>query len=207
MEQGTEEWFAARLGKITASRVKDVMARTKSGPAATRKNYMMELLCQRLTGQREESFTNAAMARGTELEPIARSAYEILTDETVTEVGFGLHPGFDYIGASPDGLVGDSGMLEIKCPNTASHIACIQSGKHDSRYTLQMQCQMACFGREWCDFASFDDRLPEELQLFVVRVARDDELIGEMLEACAVFERELFDLEQSMLDKISGAVK
>lgn len=205
IEQGSEEWFAQRLGKITASRVKDVMAKTKSGPSASRKNYMMELLCQKLTGQREEGYTNAAMQRGTDLEPVARSLYEIQYDVVVTEVGFTLHPEYDCTGASPDGLVDDDGLVEIKCPNTAQHIACIQSGNPDRKYWWQMQHQMACTGRQWCDFVSFDDRLPDSLQLFVARVDRDDQAISEMMDEILEFAGELEALEQSMLTKMEAA--
>lgn len=205
MIQGSEEWFNARLGRITASRVKDVMAKTKSGYAASRKNYMMELLCQRLTGNREESYTNAAMQRGIDLEPLARSAYEVNSGNMVKEASFILHPHYDQIGASPDGLVGMDGLLEIKCPNTAQHVACLQSGEPDSRYWWQMQCQMACTGRHWCDFVSFDDRMPEELQYFCVRVERDDQAIADIIIECLEFLGELENLEAEMRTKMEDA--
>lgn len=205
MIQGSEEWFNARLGRITASRVKDVMAKTKSGYAASRKNYMMELLCQRLTGNREESYTNAAMQRGIDLEPLARSAYEVNSGNMVKEGSFILHPHYDQIGASPDGLVGMDGLLEIKCPNTAQHVACLQSGEPDSRYWWQMQCQMACTGRHWCDFVSFDDRMPEELQYFCVRVERDDQAIADIITECLEFLGELENLEAEMRNKMEKA--
>lgn len=206
IEQGSEEWFQARLGKVTASRVKDVMAKTKSGPAASRKNYMMELLCQRLTGNREEGFTNAAMQRGTELEPVARSAYEIASGQIVTEAEFITHPDYQQTGASPDGFVSDDGLIEIKCPNTAQHIACIQSGEPDSKYWWQMQHQMWCTGREWCDFVSFDDRLPEALQLFVVRVERDEQAISDLSTEVLEFLGELEKLVSEMTEKMEQAV-
>lgn len=191
MIQGSEEWHAARLGCVTASRVADVMAKTKSGPAAARKNYMMELLCQRLTGQREEGFTSAAMQRGIDMEPLARSAYEIETGEIVTEAAFVLHPQAKHFGASPDGLVGNDGLLEIKCPNTAQHVEFIRTGKPDARYIWQMQAQMECTGREWCDFVSFDDRMPERLQMRVVRIKRDPDKIVEMMDEVLGFLKEL----------------
>ena len=204
MEQLSEEWFAARLGKVSASRVKDIMPGAR-GYGATRKNYMMELLCQRLTGTREEGFNSAAMQRGTDLEPVARGAYEVLTGDTVEEVGFIDHPNVKGLGASPDGLIGDDGLIEIKCPNTAQHVACLKSGKHDSRYYWQMQCQMACTDRDWCMFVSFDDRLPEPLDLFVVRVERNQEDIESMLAECQKFLAELDELEAEMLTKIAEA--
>jgi len=203
IEQMSEEWFAARLGKITSSRVKDVMAKGRSGAvSATRKNYMMELLCQRLTGQREEGFTSGAMQRGTDMEPLARASYEVSQEVMVTEAAFILHPEYDFTGSSPDGYVGDDGLVEIKCPNTANHIACIQSEVHDIKYEWQMQHQMFCTGREWCDFASFDDRLPEPLQLFVSRVSRDEEKIKIMGKEIQVFEDELQDLKFEMLKRM-----
>lgn len=200
--QGSPEWFNARLGKVTASRVGDVMAKTKTGYGAARKNYMMELLCQRLTGEREEGFVNAAMQRGIDLEPIARSAYEIHKGLMVKEVGFIDHPELPNFGASPDGLVNAKGMVEIKCPNTAQHVAVLQSGKHDPKYYWQMQAQMACTGREYCDFVSFDDRLPDELQLFVDRVERSEEDIEKMMGEIGKFLLELDALETDMRSKM-----
>lgn len=193
-DQKSDAWWAARLGKVTASRVADVMAKTRSGPAASRKNYMMELLCERLTGQRQEGFTSAAMQRGVDLEPIARSAYEVETGEIVTECGFIQHPEIEMMGASPDGLVGDSGLIEIKCMNTAQHVDVIRTGKPDSRYQWQMLAQMACSGREWCDFVSFDDRLPESLQYRCIRFERDSKRIAEMEDEIRVFLKELGEL-------------
>ena len=179
MEQKTEEWFAARLGKVTASRVADVLAKIKSGESASRKNYKMELVVQRLTNKVGESFTNAAMEWGTEQEPFARMAYEAHTGTFVKEEGFVEHPTIEGFGCSPDGIVGD-GLIEIKCPNTANHIETVLENKAPSKYIPQMQCQMACTGAKWCDFVSFDPRVPEDLQLFVVRVERDQEYIDAM---------------------------
>lgn len=205
IEQGSTEWFAQRLGKVTASRVSDVMARTKSGPAASRKNYMMELLCQRLTGNREEGFTSAAMLRGIELEPLARSAYEIRTGNDVREAEFILHPEFPDIGASPDGFVSEDGLLEIKCPNTAQHVACLRSGEPDGKYWWQMQCQMYCTERLWCDFVSFDDRLPEELQIFIARVERDEDAIETMRDEILEFLGELEKLTLELTENMRNA--
>lgn len=201
MEQRSEDWFAARLGKVTASRVADVMARTKSGPAASRTNYMMELLCQRLTGGQEEKFTTAAMQRGTELEPVARSAYEVLTGEAVRETGFVLHPEIDGFGASPDGLVGEDGLIEIKCPNTAQHVQFLRTGKPEGKYIWQMYAQMVCTGRQWCDFVSYDDRLPEPLAMAHTRVYLNPIKADEMINGIQEFLRELDALEQEMRAK------
>ena len=186
MEQGSPEWFAARCGCVTASRVADVMAKIKSGEAATRKNYRAQLVAERLTGVPAESYTNAAMQWGIETEPQARAAYSFLTDSDVAEVGFIVHPDIGWTGASPDGLVDKSGMLEIKCPNTATHIDFLLSGSIPEKYLLQMQWQMECTGRDWCDFMSFDPRLPERHQTFIKRVDRDGKLLAEV--RCEVIE-------------------
>ena len=204
MIQQTDEWFAQRLGKVTASRVSDVMAKTKTGYAASRQNYMMELLCQRLTGKREESFNSAAMQRGTELEPAARSHYEAESGVMVIECGFVDHPQVVGLGASPDGLVGDSGLLEIKCPNTATHVDFLRTGKPDNKYQWQMLCQMACTGRQWCDFVSYDDRLPLPLQYKCIRFERDEERIGQMIEEVQKFLAELSDIENEMIGRMAA---
>jgi putative phage-type endonuclease len=176
--QGSEAWFAARLGRVTASRLADVIAKTKSGESASRGNYRAELVAERLTGKRAEGFSNAAMAWGTAAEPLARAAYEAETGVFVTETGMVDHPAIAMSGASPDGLVGTDGQIEAKCPETKNHIDTILSGKAPAKYIPQMQWQMACTGRAWCDFISFDPRMPADMQLFVVRVMRDDELIS-----------------------------
>ena len=200
MEQRTEEWFAARLGKVTASRVADVLAKIKSGESASRKNYKMELVVQRLTGKAGESFTNAAMEWGTEQEPFARMAYEAHTGTFVKEDGFVDHPTIEGFGCSPDGIVGE-GLIEIKCPNTANHIETVLENKAPSKYIPQMQCQMACTGAKWCDFVSFDPRTPDDLQLFVIRVERNDEYIAEMEKEVKLFLQEVDDLHKQLLAK------
>jgi putative phage-type endonuclease len=180
MEQRTEEWFAARLGKVTASRVADVVAKTKSGYSASRANYMAELICERLTGSKGDSYQNAAMLWGTNTEPMARAAYESRTGELVEEVGFVLHNGIREAGCSPDGFVGEDGLIEIKCPNTATHIDTLLSKEAPSKYVPQMQWQMACTGRKWCDFISYDPRMPENMQFFCIRVHRDPNIIMDL---------------------------
>jgi putative phage-type endonuclease len=177
MEQKTDEWFNARLGKVTASKVADVVAKTKSGYSASRDNYMAQLVCERLTGKPADSFSNAAMQWGTETEPLARAAYEAKMDVLVDEIGFVEHPTIAMSGASPDGLVGVDGLIEIKCPNSATHIDMLLNQSILKKYIDQMYWQMACTGRKWCDFVSYDPRLPVDLQLFIVRVFRDDEYI------------------------------
>jgi putative phage-type endonuclease len=182
MEQRSIEWFAIRLGKVTASRVADVIAKTKTGYSTSRENYMAQLVCERMTGTMGESFSSTAMQWGTDQEPLARAAYEAAADVLVDEIGFVVHPTIANAGASPDGLVGDVGLIEIKCPNTATHIDTVLSDKVPSKYITQMQWQMACTGRKWCDFVSFDPRMPEGLQLFIQRVDFDAEYV-KMLEA------------------------
>jgi len=204
MDQQSEEWFAARLGRVTASRVADVIARTKSGPSASRSNYMAELVAERLTGARSETFTNAAMAWGTDQEPEARLAYEFRTDATVEQVGFILHPTITMAGASPDGLVLADGLVEFKCPNTATHIETLLTGVIPGKYETQMLWQMACTGRAWCDFASFDPRLPEEMRLFVKRFDRDDKRIAEMEEQVREFLFELDTTVRRLIESYGG---
>ena len=179
MEQRTDDWYAARLGKVTASRVADVVAKTKTGYSASRENYMADLIVERLTGQKASTFTNAAMERGIEQEPHARAAYAARMGELVEEVGFIDHPAIPMSGASPDGLVAE-GLVEFKCPNTATHLDTLLADDVPAKHVTQMQWQMACTGRPWCDFASFDDRLPSHLQLYVKRVQRDDKRIAEL---------------------------
>ena len=179
IEQGTPEWFAQRLGKVTASRVADIMAKTKTGVAASRGNYLAQLVAERLTGQSADTFKSGAMQHGTETEPQARMVYEAETGQIVTEVAMINHPTIEMSGASPDGLVGTDGLVEIKCPNTSTHIASLMADKAPSGYMAQMQWQMACTGRAWCDFVSFDPRMPEDMQLLIKRVPRDEALIAE----------------------------
>jgi putative phage-type endonuclease len=185
IEQGSEEWLNLRLGKLTASRLADVLATTKSGTSASRKNYMAQLVAERLTGEPAEFFTNASMQHGTETEPIARAAYEILTDTMVEQISFMDHPTIAMSGMSPDGLVGTDGLVEIKCPNTATHIDYLLGKVPPSKYLPQMAWQLSCSGRKWCDFVSYDSRLPANLQLFVVRYVPHDGYI-ETIEAEAV---------------------
>lgn len=207
MEQRTDEWFKARLGKVTASRVADVMARTKTGYSASRANYMAELICERLTGAQSERFNNAAMQWGTDNEPHAKASYAFMRDATIEDVGFVLHPAIKDLGASPDGLVGETGLVEIKCPNTATHIETLLADSVDGKYITQMQVQMACTGRQWCDFVSFDPRLPVDMQLFVKRIERDNERIAEIETEVSAFLGEIakkMDALNSRFSKVAA---
>jgi putative phage-type endonuclease len=193
MQQGTPEWHHARAGKVTASRIADIMARTKTGVSASRKTYMGQLIAERLTGEPMESKPTAAMQWGTETEPQARTFYEFMRSATVTEIGFVEHPEIEMAGASPDGLVGKDGLIEIKCPNTATHIDMLLSGKVPAKYLKQMQWQMACTGSQWCDFMSFDPRLPVNMQALIICVLRDEEMIADMEKAVKAFLAEMED--------------
>ncbi|EDV6156971.1 YqaJ viral recombinase family protein [Salmonella enterica subsp. enterica] len=206
MEQRSPEWFAARCGKVTASRLYDVMTRTKSGYAASRQNYMAELICQRLTGKPEEGFTNAAMMRGTELEPVAREMYALNEfDAVISEVGLIDHPTIAGFAASPDGLVNDDGLIEIKCPNTWTHLQTLKTGVPKRQYLLQMHAQMMCTGRKWCDFVSFDDRLPPELAYFKTRINFDEVLAEEIEQEVVKFLTELETEIQNITHQESAA--
>lgn len=185
--QGSEEWHALRLGKATASRIADIMRTTKTGVSASRERYLGELVAERLTGCRADGFKSADMEWGNETEAQARGAYAIYSGGTLTPVPFVDHPFIPMAGASPDHLVNDDGLVEIKCPATHTHIATLLGGKINPDYLTQMQWQMACTNRLWCDFVSFDPRMPEDMRLFVQRVERDDKRIAELEAAVDAF--------------------
>lgn len=194
--QRSDEWFKARMGKVTASRVADILAKTKTGWSTSRGNYLMELALQRITGEIERGFVNDAMQWGIDTEAQARMAYEIHTGVFVDEIGFVDHPKIEWFGASPDGLVGLDGLVEIKCPNSATHWQTVKTKKIPEKYMLQMFTQIACTGRDWCDFVSFDPRMPERSRLFIARLFRHDEKIMEMENAVIEF-----------LDEVDAEVK
>jgi putative phage-type endonuclease len=203
--QGSPEWFAMRCGKVTASRVADVLAKTKTGWGAGRANYAAELIAERLTQTTAPSFTNAAMQWGTDQEPVARHVYAARHSLDVSEIGFVDHPEINMSGASPDGLVGVWGLVEIKCPNTATHLDTLLSETVPGKYITQMQWQMACTGREWCDFVSFDPRLPESMALFVKRVPRDVSHILELETEVAAFIAEIDDKVAQLTERYASA--
>tara|TARA_R110000868_G_scaffold49026_4_gene158422 strand:+ start:1114 stop:1731 length:618 start_codon:yes stop_codon:yes gene_type:complete len=203
MEQRSSEWFSARLGKVTASRVADIVSKTKSGYSTSRANYMAELIVERLTGKAADHYQTAAMAWGTNTEPMALSSYEEHTGGLVEEVGFVPHPSIAMSGASPDGLVKDDGLVEIKCPNTATHIETVLGQEAPAKYLPQMQWQMACTGRDFCDFVSFDPRLPDDMQLFIRTVRRDAEMIKNLEEEVSKFLVEM-DAKIVQLRNLTG---
>jgi putative phage-type endonuclease len=201
MEQRTEEWHQARLGKVTASRIADVMAKTKAGYGASRANYMAELIVERLTGRPGDSFQSPAMTWGTNTEPLARAAYEAHKGVLVEEVGFVPHPTIPMAGASPDGLVDMDGLVEIKCPNTATHIETLMTGNVPLKYIFQMHWQMICTGREWCDFVSFDPRMPEGMQLFVARYMHSTDTAFDLTKEVTAFLKELDEKVSALKEK------
>lgn len=201
--QGSDEWKALRVGKVTASRVADVIAKTKSGYSASRANYMAQLISERLTKTPAETYMNAAMQHGTDTEPEARAAYEFYQGAAVEQVAFVAHPKIDQAGCSPDGLVASDGLVEIKCPNTATHLETLLGQAVPGKYEAQMQFQMACTGRSWVDFVSYDPRMPENMRLFVKRVDRDDTKIKEIESEIASFLLEMA-AKLASLGKIYG---
>ena len=191
IEQGTAEWFELRVGKVTASRIADVVARTKSGASASRATYMGELIAERLTGQPAAKFSSPAMQWGNDTEAEARTAYAFYSGNEVQQTRFAEHPTIAMTGASPDGLIGDAGLVEIKCPNTATHIETLRMRAIPSKYRTQMMWQLACTGRAWCDFVSYDPRMPESMRLFTRRVDRCDKTIADLEKEVRAFLEEL----------------
>jgi putative phage-type endonuclease len=205
LEQGSPEWLAARVGRVTASRIPDVMAKGKGGEAQTRLNYKWQLVAEIMTGQsQEDRFFSQAMAWGVEQEPFARAAYEIQTGGLVENVGLVAHPSIPRCAASPDGLVGLDGLLEIKCPKTPTHLEYMEKGAIPGNYQLQMLWQMTCTGRQWVDFATFDPRLPEELQLFVMRFPLDQPRIDAIEAEVQKFWNEIDEIIETLRKRRDG---
>lgn len=194
VEQGSQEWLQLRLGKITASRISDVLAKGKgNSESITRTKYRNELIRERLTNKKLDGYSNPSMERGTLLEPLARAFYEVKHNLMVKQVAFVPHPVINNAGASPDGLINDDGLLEIKCPDPANHIAYILDGGNSlsTKYNNQVQFQLCCTGRSWCDLASYDPDIDEDLQMFIVRIHRDDEYIKMIESEVVKFDNEI----------------
>lgn len=191
VEQNSEEWRQARCGSLGASGVVEALAKTKSGWGASRENIKARLVAERLTGSPQENFTNAAMQWGHDQEDSAANAYSFITGNAVATCGLYRHPILQGTHASPDRLCGDDGLVEIKCPNTATHIDYLKSQKVPGKYQTQIQWQLACTGRKWCDFVSYDPRLPEDLQIFIKRVERDNQAIAALENDVEVFLSEV----------------
>ncbi len=196
MEQRTDEWYSARIGKITASRIGGINAKPQKGNALN--NTLTELLSERLTGLPKDTKTNADMQWGIDCEPLARQAYELATFQTVVETGLIDHPAIPMSGASPDGLVGKDGLIEIKCPTSPKHTNTLLTGQVPSEYMPQITWQLACTGRKWCDFVSYDPRQPEHLKIKIIRVNRDDvdieTLESDVMRANEILEKAILEL-------------
>lgn len=210
--QGSPEWIDARIGRVTASRIKDILSQGKGGKeSSSRADYRMQLACEVLTGQpQEDTFFSKEMAHGVDQEPFARAAYGVFEGVIVDQVGMVIHPKDDRCAASPDGVVNwdgeasPEGLVEIKCPKTKTHVGYIQAGGVPTDYQPQMLWQLACTGAEWCDFVSYDPRLPENLQLYVCRFERDDARIAEIEREVSRFLDEV-DCLVSTLNNIGKA--
>jgi len=207
MEQGSEAWAQARCGLVTASRASDVIAVVRNGEAAVRRNYRAELISEILTGVPYPRYLSQEMKWGIAKEPEARVAYELAHDVLVETCGFILHPGVDRFGASPDGLVGDDGLIQIKCPNTATHLSWLMSGVIPVEHMPQMLAEMSCTQRAWCDFVSYDPRLPEHLQLFVRRFSRDAKLIAVLEREVENFNQQIDELLAALPQKPTGLIE
>lgn len=198
-EQGSDAWKKLRLGRVTSSRIGDILSKGKNGnPSASRKNYMYQLLLERLTGEMAEHYISPEMQRGVDKEQDAAGAYEIETYSIVEKCGFFPSPSGLMEGSSPDRLVGENGLIEIKNPNTSTHIETKISGVIKSEYIYQMQHQMYCAEKSWCDFVSHDDRLPDNLKLFIKRIDRDEKMIAEINIEVKLFLSELDELEKKV---------
>jgi putative phage-type endonuclease len=199
--QRSPEWYAARCGSLGASQLADAVAKTKSGWGASRANLRAKLVVERLTGQQEDGFASSAMIWGQEKEEEARTAYSFVTGNDVTEVGLYKHPTIIGSHASPDGLVGDDGCIEIKAPNSATHIETLKTKQIAHKYLLQMQWQMACADRQWCDFVSFDPRMPDHLMLYIARIQRDNDMLAILESEVTAFLAEV-DQDVKALSKL-----
>lgn len=201
MEQRTDEWFAARLGKVTASRVADVLATRKGQESTIRAKYKLQLVTERLTGRKVNSFVNAAMQDGIDREPMAKDIYSLVIDKPINEVGFIDHPSIEMAGASPDGTIGDNGIIEIKCPVETTHTQYLLDKKFPIKYKPQVQFQLACMPyREYCDFVSYNPNFEPEQRLMFVRVERDKDYIEEIEAKIKEFLGEVED----MINQIKG---
>lgn len=199
--QGTEAWLLDRNGCATASRFSDAMAKIKTGEAATRRKYRIQLATERLTGKPVTGYINAAMQWGTQTEPEARMAYEAAKGVIVTETGFCKHPTIEFCGASPDGLVGSDGLVEFKCPESTTHLEWMEAGKAPAEHIPQIQGQMWVLDRQWVDFVSYDPRFPEQLQLFIVRVHRDDNYIANLEKEIVDFLAGVDQMVQRLMER------
>lgn len=204
--QRDDAWYSMRCGRFTASRFAKLMAMTKSGPSASRKNLIAEIVAERITGKCVQGFTNAAMQRGIEMEDEARTAYQMLTGEFVEEIDFIVHPDLDFVGASPDGLIGSDGMVELKCPDSmGKHLDAIQNNAHAQEYKWQIQGQLWVAGREWNDAVSYDPRWPMPMDVICKRVYRDEKAIAELEAACIEANEEINEIIKGLRPELEKA--
>lgn len=203
--QGTDEWLQARAGKITASRIADVLMKPTT---AGYQNYRSQLICERLTGRPVDTFKSAAMQRGNDIEPQARAMFTMNTGLAVEETGFVDHPTIPNAGASPDGLIGDDGLVEIKCPLMTEHIRMLTGGKPKHVYACQMDWQMECTGRKWVRFVNFHPEFPDDLQMHIIEIERNEERLEQLREAVAAFEKDIMETMAKLpgvdLDNLPG---
>lgn len=203
IEQRSDEWYAVRLGKITASKINDILMKPDK---AGYQNYLSQLVCEQLTKRASVNYSSWSMDRGAEIEPQARAYYELAKDVAIAEVGFIDHPYLENCGCSPDGLIGDEGLVEIKCPEQTKHIKNLMKEKIDRNYLLQMQWQMACTGRLWCDYVSYNTYFPDEMQFYIQRVHRDSEEIIVIETAARSFLAQIEKLTQELQDKYQNII-
>jgi len=190
VEQGTDQWFATKCGVVSASHMSDVMAKGKNGQESTSyANYRAKIVAERMTGITSKTFSNHHTERGITQEPAARCCYEFVNGVDVAQVGFVRHPTLDFAGCSPDGMPVGGGLMQIKCQIPAIHINCLLKKEVPSEYVKQMQFEMACTGEVWNDFVSYCPDMPEDLQLFICRLHRDDKAIAEMQATAIIFNR------------------
>lgn len=205
MEQRTKEWFEVRWGRATASRFADIMAVGRAGqPLASRKNYLSQLVIERLTEPptEDDGYKSPAMEWGIQYEPTAVLEYEMQTGNSVGNAFFEKHPKL-MAGASPDGYIGEDGLIEIKCPNSATHLETLQTKAIPKQYIAQVQGQLWITGRKWCDFISYDPRFPANAQLFITRVKRDEKYIKQLTKEVVRFLREV-DAETKKVKNFKG---
>lgn len=206
IEQHSAAWYDARLGHVTASRVAEVISSKKNGePRKAREDYKMELLIETLTGRPAEHYVSPAMDWGIETEKLAREEYKMAKGVEIDRIGYVLHPRIKRSGASPDGLIGEHTLVEFKCPTTQTHMLYVIHDVVPDEYMPQMMWQMACTGRAYCDFVSYDPRVPDDFSLFIKRVARDDSYIAQMERKVEEFIIELNDMCQRLMDLRNGS--
>jgi putative phage-type endonuclease len=206
-EQGTPEWHAARCGRVTSSGIADLMRKVANGkPSKMRQTYLGKLVAERLSGQKAETFQSKAMEWGKETEDEAAQTYAFMHGiNDMRKIGFAVHDRFEMWGCSPDRLIGDDGLIEIKCPQSATHIESLLGGPIDPDYVYQMQCQMAVTGRKWCDWISYDPRFPPEMQMHVRRVVRDPVVIVDLERAVTQFLSEVDDTVRRLRERFKAA--